>query len=200
MTPPDNQLSQPKITRLPRNGPKPGQSTEAWLHGKNKNCQRERDAAQWRSNKRRNEFHLQTMTNINPLAHLQVGDTVFVVHGLPSWAARQGKEPRTETKEVIKKGRLYGYIEHYGREAKFSLETGWSVHGDGNARDNGFGFDVYATENEYREKMAGKKLRNDLMKRLCIQSHNAGKLQNAPIHIVSAMHDLLDKHEWEDWG
>jgi hypothetical protein len=27
---------QPKITRLPRNGPKPGQSVDAWLHGKHK--------------------------------------------------------------------------------------------------------------------------------------------------------------------
>ena len=37
----------PRIIKLPRNGPKPGQSVEAWLYGKNKNCQRERDAAQW---------------------------------------------------------------------------------------------------------------------------------------------------------
>lgn len=140
------------------------------------------------------------MTNISPLADLQVGDTVFVVHGLSSWAARQGEKPRTETKEVIKKGRLYGYIKHYGREAKFSLETGWSVHGDNTARYNGYGFDVYATENEYRTKIAGEELRNDLMKRLCIQSHSAGKLANAPIHVISAMHDLLDKYEWEGWG
>ena len=40
----ENQL---KIIKLPRNGPKPGQSTEAWLYGKNKNCQAERDAARW---------------------------------------------------------------------------------------------------------------------------------------------------------
>lgn len=43
----ENDRQEPKITRLPRNGPKPGQSTAAWLYGKNKNCQRERDAAQW---------------------------------------------------------------------------------------------------------------------------------------------------------
>ena len=36
------------ITRLPRNGPKPGQSVEAWLYGKDKNCQKERDAKQWK--------------------------------------------------------------------------------------------------------------------------------------------------------
>ena len=39
---------EPKITKLPPNGPAAGQSMEAWLYGKNKNCQRQREAAQWR--------------------------------------------------------------------------------------------------------------------------------------------------------
>lgn len=137
------------------------------------------------------------MTSISPLADLRVGDTVFVVYGLSSWVARRGDEPRTEIKEIVKKGRLYGYIEHYCSEAKFSLKTGWSVHENDNVRRNGFGFDVYATEDEYRQKIAGKKLRADLMERLWIQPHNAGKLQGAPVHVISAMHDLLDAHEWE---
>ena len=38
----------PKIVKLPRNGPAAGQSVDAWLYGKNKNCQRQRDAVQWR--------------------------------------------------------------------------------------------------------------------------------------------------------
>jgi len=38
-----------QIVKLPRNGPKPGQSVEAWLYGKNKNCQKERDAAKWQN-------------------------------------------------------------------------------------------------------------------------------------------------------
>ena len=40
-------MSAPRLIKLPRNGPKPGQSTAAWLYGKDKNCQAERDAAQW---------------------------------------------------------------------------------------------------------------------------------------------------------
>ena len=36
------------IVKLPRNGPAAGQSVDAWLYGKDKNCQRQRDAAQWR--------------------------------------------------------------------------------------------------------------------------------------------------------
>lgn len=35
------------LKKLPRNGPKPGQSTSAWLYGKDRNCQKERDAAKW---------------------------------------------------------------------------------------------------------------------------------------------------------
>jgi len=41
-------MPEPRLIKLPRNGPAAGQSMEAWLYGKDKNCQRERDAAQWR--------------------------------------------------------------------------------------------------------------------------------------------------------
>jgi len=41
-------MPEPRLIKLPRNGPAAGQSMEAWLYGKNKNCQRQRDAAQWR--------------------------------------------------------------------------------------------------------------------------------------------------------
>jgi hypothetical protein len=40
-------MPEPRIVKLPRNGPKPGQSTSAWLYGKDRNCQAERDAAKW---------------------------------------------------------------------------------------------------------------------------------------------------------
>jgi hypothetical protein len=42
-------VPEPRIIKLPRNGPKPGQSTSAWLYGKDRRCQAERDAVQWRS-------------------------------------------------------------------------------------------------------------------------------------------------------
>ena len=45
----------PKIVKLPRNGPVEGQSVDAWLYGKDKNCQRQRDAAQWRKRSDRAE-------------------------------------------------------------------------------------------------------------------------------------------------
>jgi hypothetical protein len=40
-------MPEPRLIKLPRNGPKPNQSTAAWLYGKNKHCQAERDAAKW---------------------------------------------------------------------------------------------------------------------------------------------------------
>ena len=40
-------MTEPRIVKLPRNGPKPGQSASAWLYGKDRNCQKERDAAKW---------------------------------------------------------------------------------------------------------------------------------------------------------
>ena len=48
-------MPEPRLIKLPRNGPKPGQSVDAWLYGKDKNCQRERDAEQWRKQSNRAE-------------------------------------------------------------------------------------------------------------------------------------------------
>jgi len=45
-------MNQPKITRLPRNGPKPGQSVSAWLYGKNKSEQTELERLRWQEVKR----------------------------------------------------------------------------------------------------------------------------------------------------
>jgi hypothetical protein len=39
----------PKIIRLPRNGPKPGQSTEAWLKGKQRAEERALEQGRWKS-------------------------------------------------------------------------------------------------------------------------------------------------------
>jgi hypothetical protein len=39
-----------KVIKLPRNGPKPGQSTNAWLYGK------EREEAEFRKKKEEQEF------------------------------------------------------------------------------------------------------------------------------------------------
>jgi hypothetical protein len=40
-------MSEPRIIKLPRNGPKPGQSMDAWLYGKSKSEQEELDRLRW---------------------------------------------------------------------------------------------------------------------------------------------------------
>lgn len=53
-SPSDNGMNpplEPKIIRLPRNGPKPGQSTEAWLFGKHKHEQRLLEQERWKAAK-----------------------------------------------------------------------------------------------------------------------------------------------------
>jgi hypothetical protein len=40
--------SQFKVIKLPPNGPKPGQSVDAWLHGKDKETERTRKAIEQR--------------------------------------------------------------------------------------------------------------------------------------------------------
>ena len=42
---------EPRIIRLPPNGPKPGQSTRAWLYGKDKAEQRELERLRWQHKK-----------------------------------------------------------------------------------------------------------------------------------------------------
>ena len=49
----DPQLPNARIIRLPRNGPKPGQSTEAWLYGKSKWEQKEMERARWKELKKK---------------------------------------------------------------------------------------------------------------------------------------------------
>jgi hypothetical protein len=41
------QMNEPRIIKLPRNGPKQGQSVSAWLYGKNKSEQKEIDRLRW---------------------------------------------------------------------------------------------------------------------------------------------------------
>lgn len=46
-------MNEPRIIKLPRNGPKPGQSTDAWLYGKTKQEQQELDRLRWQQMKQK---------------------------------------------------------------------------------------------------------------------------------------------------
>ena len=42
-----HQMNEPRITKLPRNGPKLGQSVAAWLYGKSKSDQAALERLRW---------------------------------------------------------------------------------------------------------------------------------------------------------
>jgi hypothetical protein len=44
----NQETNEPRIVRLPRNGPRTGQSVEAWLKGKQRAEERELERLRWR--------------------------------------------------------------------------------------------------------------------------------------------------------
>lgn len=122
----------------------------------------------------------------NTLADIKVGDKVFVVHQ----RRRHSKDERSEFESVIRVGRKYGYLGGY-RERAFDLSTGHSVHGkDDNARANGYGFDVYINDEDYRRK----ELELDEKARLNRRISDRWKgLIDLPPDTVRKIHDVLDE-------
>lgn len=121
------------------------------------------------------------------LKHLKPGDQVFVVHQ----RSRYQKETHTETLPVVRMGRKYGYVEKYGRESPFCLQTGYSVHNESNVRVNGYGFDVYLSEADWQEEKRRDREKQRLKDRLV---NNYGRL-NSSIDWV-----LVDKLLDEEMG
>ena len=117
---------------------------------------------------------------------LKVGDLVFVVHQHRRF---QDRKQKTETLPIIKMGRKYGYIEKYGREAPFCLETGHSSHQESNVRSNGYGFDVYLTEAEYHQEQHDLKERSRLQPRLV---NSWGRLHDFRPEVIAKIHAILD--------
>ena len=117
---------------------------------------------------------------------LKVGDQIFVV-----WQRRRGqKEERSRVETVVRVGRKYAYIEQYSREAAFCRNTGRSVHDrDSNARANGYGFDVYLREEDYRKEQFNATEKRRLEKRI-VGSY--GRLVDLRPEIVDKFNDILD--------
>lgn len=122
------------------------------------------------------------------LKSLKVGDTVFVVHQ----KRRHEKECRSHPSKVVKVGRKYAWLDCH-RDAKFSLETGMSVHHpDDNARANGYGFDVYHSEAAFNAK---RYIRNEfrrLAERI-VSPYSGRHLVDLPHDAVVAIHKILDE-------
>lgn len=123
---------------------------------------------------------------VRTLRDIQIGDVVFVAYQQRRCESQQ----RTEMKPVVKVGRKYGYLREGHCEERFDLETGLSVHHpDSNGRANGFGFDVYLSENDFFAKQFRDKQRARLQERLI---KNFGRLADLPHDVVNKIHEILD--------
>lgn len=126
---------------------------------------------------------------VRTLRDLKAGDIVFVVRQ----QRRRESTVYTSDEKVSRVGRKYGYIQRGYLEEKFDLETGISVHvADCNARANGFGFDVYITEDEYLVKKINDDQKSRLTTRLVT---SFGGLVDLPPDVVNEIHGLLDDAE-----
>ena len=83
------------------------------------------------------------------MSKYKIGDSVFVVHQLSRNQIRNKLPAETNYAKIEKVGRKYAYIER----GRFSIATGESNHSCSTIRANGYGFDVYETEQSYLKKM-----------------------------------------------
>lgn len=125
---------------------------------------------------------------MSTLANLKAGDTVFVVWQRSKFS--RDEPPRTTCETVTKVGRKYGYIGNDYRPQPFWLHNGHSAHKESNCRANGFGFDVYATEQEWLAKQHQSAERERLKERLVTRW---GGLVELPHEAIEAIHKALDK-------
>lgn len=120
---------------------------------------------------------------------LKVGDKVFVVKQNSRF--RNDQPRQTFKAEIEKLGRKYGYIKAGCFRGAFCLQTGKSHHNENsNARANGFGFDVYESEEDYLREQRRVQQLSRLQERL-VSRH--GKLYHLAPHVVELIHQLLDE-------
>lgn len=124
------------------------------------------------------------------LKDIKVGDEVFVVNQNSRYRNRENLPPVTYSAFVTKVGRQYGYI----GDKKFSLDTGYSQHPpDSNARVNGYGFDVYISQEAYEKKLWDR-LNYDRLKDRLVSRGWTGLIELPP-SAVEAIHAILDEHQ-----
>jgi hypothetical protein len=117
--------------------------------------------------------------------NLKVGDKVYMAP-----QRRFGGNPRYV--EISAVGRKYGYFKLGWMDHAFLLTNGESHHAEGlNARMNQVGFDIYPSEENYRQKMLEGDNFFELQSRL-FQSKSF-RLRNLPPSVVSKILDVLDE-------
>ena len=118
---------------------------------------------------------------------LKVGDHVFVV----DQPGRSGREPIARYLPVTRVGRKYGFVQRFGsRDEAFYLLNGASAGEKQNERANGWGFDVYASEQHWKEETTAVAERERLEGRLLTDwGRLTSKLTPSQ---VEAIHRILD--------
>ena len=124
---------------------------------------------------------------MSDLKHIKAGDTVFVVYQ----RSRLAPPNESEYKEVVRVGRQYGYIKRYSLELPFHLDSGVSHHKNSNDRSNGYGFDVYVSEEEYRKERHEADELARLKKRLTGSTFTTFMMELSP-EAVQQIHAILD--------
>ncbi len=119
---------------------------------------------------------------------LKVGDEVFVVDQMP----RNQDGGRSRTQTVTKVGTKFAYVKRSWGEEPFCRKTGESHHKEWNTRANGYGFDVYLCEDDYRRKVFESSDRAKLKKRLLV---SYGEIVDLPPEVVAKLNSVLDEHD-----
>lgn len=83
----------------------------------------------------------------------------------------------------------YAYIKPYAKEEPFCRETGKSIHKECNTRANGYGFDIYLYEQDWKDEHLAFKEKKRLQERLL---DSWSRLFDFPPDVVNKIHAVLD--------
>lgn len=120
------------------------------------------------------------------------GQQVYVVHR----KRRHGGGGQSHM-DVLRVGTKYCYLLIHGREHPFDWRTGFSVHKESNARANGFGFDVYDSQDDYDKQQRAISQARRLQKRMV---GAFGQVKFLAAECVDKIHAVLDEFGIETGG
>lgn len=124
------------------------------------------------------------------LKDLKVGDKVFVVWQRDRYQQRNNTPHKTAVELITMVGRKYAYIKQGSFDTPFDKSTGVSQHDPNqNARQNGFGFDVYHTESDWMKEQHEYHEYKRLKLRLNVSDMHFIKLKP---ETVEQLHKVLD--------
>lgn len=127
----------------------------------------------------------------------KAGDSVFVVNQTPTpqamFADRINGLKNKTLLPVLRVGTKYAYLNRGLGEERFDPKTGESFEPSGTERANGYGFDVYESEEAYNKLMHANAERKRLGERLL--DRDWGLKRDLTDEQVTAIHAALDSCE-----